>query len=99
MSPSILFGALVLSMPSFHVDAPALDQPAFFQQVSEDELAQISGTGIEAAGLDQAGPARDAAFVPIGETTVRTTDTVQELTDNWNFQVGAALIAEATERH
>jgi hypothetical protein len=97
----LVLAAALLSTSAYAADynavqlAPSSDQ----SRLTEDELSQIRGSGLPIVGTSLEQSAADANIIVIGEVGVRSVNTVQELTDNWNLQVGVPLIAAAASRN
>ena len=64
--------------------------------VSDGDLAAIRGQGLPLVGLDQTELAGEANEVAIASFGPLASQTLRELTDNWNLTVAVPLIAEAT---
>lgn len=79
---------------------PQLVDPTPFAQaaMADSDLSAVHGMGLPTVGLEQRDAAEAATTTPVGQTFLRPSDLVREMTDNWNIQVAAVLIADATNR-
>ena len=76
--------------------APSLVPAYSVEPISDGDLAAVRGQGLSLVGIEQAGPAGEASEIAIASFGPLASQTLRELTDNWNFDVAAPLIAEAT---
>ena len=76
------------------LEAEPFGQPA----IRSIELASVRGSGLPTVGVNPGDVTRRQLEAPVSMAAARPSDTLREITDNWNLQVGAELILAAMDQ-